>query len=82
MIYVNVVKPEDFPDACASVGFEIQPLPAKDSSTFHHLKATHHKDPFDRMLIWLAIRNNYTLISVDKDIKKYKSEGLKVLEVR
>lgn len=72
-------SPEDLPGACLAVGFEIENLTADDSSTYHQLKATHHRDPFDRMLIWQAIRNNYTLISADSNVKKYTSEGLKVL---
>ena len=75
-------SPEDFPDACLQVGFDIECLSAKDSSTYHQLKATYHRDPFDRMLIWQAIRNNYTLISIDKNVKKYKSEGLKVWDTQ
>lgn len=71
-------SPEDFPGACLQVGFEIEGLSAEDSSTYHQLKATYHKDPFDRMLIWQAIRNNYILISTDSNVKKYNSEGLKV----
>jgi len=75
---VTGFSPEDFPAACVQVGFEIECLSAEDSSTYHQLKATYHKDPFDRMLIWQAIRNDYTLISVDANVKKYRSEGLKV----
>ena len=60
------------------MGFEIESLTAKDSSSYHQLKATYHKDPFDRMLIWQAISNNYTFISVDSNVKKYASEGLKI----
>jgi len=75
-------SPENFPGACLQVGFEIESLSAADSSTYHQLKATYHKDPFDRMLIWQAIRNDYTFISVDTNVKKYKSEGLKVFENR
>lgn len=71
-------SPDDLPQACLDVGFEIESLTAEESSTYHQLKATHHKDPFDRMLIWQAIRHNYTLISVDSNVKKYTSEGLKV----
>ena len=71
--------PEDLPGACQLMGFEIESLSAEDSSTYHQLKATWHKDPFDRMLIWQAIRNGYTLISSDDNVKKYVSEGLKVL---
>jgi PIN domain nuclease of toxin-antitoxin system len=72
--------PEDLPDACLQVGFDIEELSAEVSSTYHMLKATHHKDPFDRMLIWQAIQNDYTLISHDSNVKKYTSEGLKMLE--
>ncbi len=69
---------EDLPDACLKMGFEIVTLSAKDSSTYHMLKAVYHKDPFDRMLIWQAIQKNYSMISVDENVKKYVSEGLKI----
>ena len=39
----------------------------------------YHKDPFDRFLIWEALRNDFVLLSVDDDIELYKKEGLKVL---
>ena len=70
--------PEDLPGLCAEMGFETESLSPEDSSTYHNLKAEYHKDPFDRMLVWQAIRNNYTLISADSNVKKYTSEGLKV----
>jgi PIN domain nuclease of toxin-antitoxin system len=70
--------PEELPAACEQVGFEILTLTASDSSSFHLLKSVHHKDPFDRMLIWQAIRNKFTLISADEQINKYASEGLKI----
>ena len=38
-----------------------------------------HKDPFDRFLIWEAIRNDFVLISADKNMELYKKEGLKVI---
>ena len=79
-LQITGYSPEDFPGACLQVGFEIESLSAADSSTYHQLKTTYHKDSFDRMLIWQAIRNNYTFISIDSNVKKYKSEGLKVLE--
>lgn len=53
-------------------------LSAEDSSSYHKLKAVYHKYSFDRMLIWQAIQNNYSMISVDKNVKKYVSEGLKI----
>lgn len=71
---------EDLPEACLKVGFEIVALSAEDSSTYHKLKAIYHKDPFDRMLIWQAIQHDYSLISVDANVRKYVSEGLKIWE--
>lgn len=70
--------PEDLPKVCLKMGFEIVALSAEDCSSYHKLKAVYHKDPFDRMLIWQAIQNNYSIISVDKNVKKYVSEGLKI----
>jgi PIN domain nuclease of toxin-antitoxin system len=71
-------SPADLPGACAQIGFEIKSLSPEDASTYHLLEVTHHKDPFDRMLIWQAIRNSYTFISADKQVKKYAAEGLKL----
>lgn len=73
-------SPEDLPALCKTIGFEIQPLSAQESSTYHQLQATYHKDPFDRMLIWQALSYNYTLISADENVKKYVSEGLKIYQ--
>ena len=70
---------EDLPAACIQIGFDIEPLSAADSATYHLLTATYHRDPFDRMLIWQAIRNQYTLISKDKNILLYTTEGLQVI---
>ena len=70
--------PEDVPNSCLQMGFDIEPLSAQDSSSYHKLTANYHKDPFDRMLIWQSISNGYTLISADVNIKKYISEGLKI----
>jgi PIN domain nuclease of toxin-antitoxin system len=39
----------------------------------------YHRDPFDRFLIWEAIRNNFILMSVDKNMELYKKDGLKVI---
>jgi PIN domain nuclease of toxin-antitoxin system len=78
-IKITGFEPEDVPGICSKIGFDIIELSAPESSSYHHLSASHHKDPFDRMLIWQAIQNNYTLISADEQISKYRSEGLNVL---
>lgn len=68
--------PDKLPAACEQIGFEIFSLNASDSSRYHFLKTVHHRDPFDRMLIWQAIQNKFTFISADEQINKYGSEGL------
>lgn len=72
-------SPEDLPAACTAMRFTILPLGATESSTYHRLKGAYHKDPFDRMLICQAIALDYVLISADSHIKKYTSDGLKIL---
>lgn len=72
------ITPEDFPAACLDIGFDILPLEPKITSTLHHLQASYHKDPFDRVLIWQAMCLGIPLLSKDFEIELYRSEGLKV----
>ena len=51
---------------------EIETLPV----TLNHLLAfeklpSHHRDPFDRMLIAQSIDENWPIITADRDFKKY-----------
>ena len=73
-------SPEDLPRLCITMNFEIIHLLPGESSTFYQLKATYHKDTFDRMLIWQAIYHGYTLISADDNIQKCSTEGLMILK--
>jgi PIN domain nuclease of toxin-antitoxin system len=47
--------------------------------SYYKLYSLHHKDPFDRMLIWQAMQNNLTMITDDEKIHKYVDCGLKVV---
>ena len=76
---ISGFSPENVPSVCSKSGLDIIGLSPGDRRRCHELKATHHKGPFDRMLIWQAIRNNLTLISSDVNISKYKSEGLNMI---
>lgn len=60
--------------------FDYEPLDLKisDTQSFYQLNAVHHQDPFDRMLIWQALRYNICLITDDEQIQKYKDVGLQV----
>lgn len=73
------ILPEDLPKLTEEMGFGFLPLLPAESSGYHQLHATWHRDPFDRMLIWQAIKNNLTLLSKDTNIARYKSVGLKLI---
>jgi PIN domain nuclease of toxin-antitoxin system len=72
-------QPEDFPFYAQEMGFMLMPFSAELASTFYQLKASHHRDPFDRMLIHTALQLKIPLISIDSNIHLYTSEGLKVV---
>ena len=75
-------SPEDLSIACAEMRFTVITLNKEESSSFHQLRGAYLKDPFDRMLVWQAICNDFTLISADKHIRKYTSAGLKILQAK
>lgn len=54
-------------------------LKLEDTLSFYKLHTFHHKDPFDRMLVWQAIQNSLTFITDDEYIHMYKDCGLKVI---
>ena len=78
-LQLKSVEPEDFIRISQKIGFTCTSLSVEDASTFHLLRCDHHKDPFDRMLIWQAIKNDLVFISDDKEVQKYISDGLKVI---
>jgi PIN domain nuclease of toxin-antitoxin system len=71
--------PQELEKIILNFGFEQIPLTIEEASSLFKLQANYHKDPFDRMLIWQAIKNDFTLISDDENVKKYASESLKVI---
>jgi PIN domain nuclease of toxin-antitoxin system len=73
------IEPEDFSGFIKKSGFHLLSVADKEAATYHLLTTTHHKDPFDRMMIWQAICNDFTFVTDDKNIKKYSSAGLKLL---
>lgn len=65
------VTPDVFPQAVVDMGLDILPLSASDAATFHQLPRQAHKDPFDRMLVWQAIRQACVLITCDRALDAY-----------
>ncbi|TAE29824.1 MAG: type II toxin-antitoxin system VapC family toxin [Cytophagales bacterium] len=78
-ITLNGLMPEDFVEAAKKTGFELINLDSATACTYHKLLPLYHRDPFDRMLIWQALRAGYRLISKDENIHRYASEGLQLV---
>ena len=73
------VTPEDFPELVNEEAWEMLPLEAADAAGFHRLPTVGgHKDPFDRMLIHLAIQGGYRFVSKDAAVNDYADQGLMV----
>ena len=73
------IQPEKLPGLAEESHFEILNLKFEIASSYHKLPYGKHKDPFDRMLAWQAIKEGYTLLSSDKDFLNYKDYGLRVI---
>lgn len=69
--------PDELPGVASQMGLELFHLEADVAASFYRLPRQFHKDPFDRMIIWLAIQKQFTLISRDKAFGVYSEHGLK-----
>ena len=74
---INILQ---LPHIAKELDFEILNPDAYDFLSIGQipLKENHH-DPFDRMLIRQAIRNNLILISADAKFRQYEQNGLQLL---
>jgi PIN domain nuclease of toxin-antitoxin system len=73
------LNPLDLRNLILENNIKIINLESETAATLFQLTSIYHRDPFDRILIWQAIQNNYTFITDDKNIKLYKSDGLKTI---
>jgi len=76
---LNGLTPDDLPKLSTEIGFKLIPLSPVDGATFHQFNINGHRDPFDRILMWQAVRQGMTLISKDRNIALFADSGLKVL---
>ncbi|MEM9777157.1 MAG: type II toxin-antitoxin system VapC family toxin [Chloroflexota bacterium] len=75
---LNGTEPEEIYRTLLDAGFEMVELDNELLITYYHLpKKEKHRDPFDRLLIWQAMKRGYTVITADKSFLSY--ENLKVL---
>ena len=77
-LLLNGGVPEDFFNELYNSYYRCSSISPENFITVYRLPY-HHKDPFDRILIWEAILNDYILISADTCMELYKKEGLKVI---
>ena len=78
-IDITGVLPDILPTIAKNSGFEILNLDADTASSFYKLPKLRSKDPFDRMLAWQAISQDYHLLTQDQDFFGYKDYGLKIV---
>lgn len=72
--------PENLLEIVKDFQINIVDINAEIMATLHKLPQTkNHKDPFDRLLIWFCIQNNYTFISSDTKLQEYEPLGLQWL---
>lgn len=73
-------NPADLVDTLIGDGFGLADLDNHLLATYYQLSPKKdHRDPFDRLLVWQAISNGYTLITHDARIEQYKDDGLKLV---
>ena len=75
---LNGGTPDDFFEAVKDSFYLCKELDNRDLVTNYKLPM-YHRDPFDRFLIWEAIKNDFVLISADETMELYKKENLKVI---
>lgn len=70
---------DDLIPSALQMGFALIGLSPEEAVTQGDLTENTHFDPFDRMLIWQAISRKLTLVSGDKEFKRFAKDGLKLL---
>lgn len=72
--------PSELLDTLLKAGFDVVPIDTHLLASSYQLpRKDDHRDPFDRLLIWQAITNGYTLLTEDKKIAQYEADGLAVI---
>ncbi len=71
------INPEEFFQEIENSFLLCRVLVNEELVSSYHLPKE-HKDPFDRIMIWQAIKNNMVFLSVDSKMEKYAEYGLKL----
>src|SRR5437870_1948194 len=68
---IEGILPDVLPEIALTMGFQVIQLLPEEGASSYNLSLTTHKDPFDRILIWQAIKREYTFISKDARMNGY-----------
>lgn len=72
--------PDQLHDVVKQMGIEVHNVdPLSMSGVYKLQKMENHRDPFDRLIIWDCIQQEYTLVSDDSKFKQYEDVGLKIV---
>lgn len=72
-------EPEDIPRFVEEAGWHITPLSGGIAASAGRLpRNPDHRDPFDRLLVWTAINDDFSLVSGDDDFPLYVPHDLKI----
>jgi len=70
--------PETLSQAIADLKLTVLPFTLRHAMRMYDLPL-HHREPFDRMIIAVALAESVPLISGDNDFPAYKEQGLSVI---
>jgi PIN domain nuclease of toxin-antitoxin system len=70
------ILPEELISYIEESGFYLTSTTPATHATYYQLPRIGHKDPFDRMLIWQAISQDWHLMSRDSSLTAYQKSGL------
>ena len=76
---LNGITPEEFYEEVNRSFLVCKTLENQVLISSYHLPKV-HKDPFDRIIIWQAIKGKIPLLSVDAKMAAYEEYGLKLFE--
>jgi PIN domain nuclease of toxin-antitoxin system len=72
------ITPEEFYHELKNSDFKCRRFMNDELVEFYKLPIE-HRDPFDRIMIWQAIKSEYSFLTHDSQAEKYVQYGLKIL---
>ena len=72
------LTPEEFYDELEESYYLCKEINNRDIISSYRLPY-YHKDPFDRFLLWEALRNDFIFINADSKMEDYEKEGITIV---